>query len=80
LATFERSLRRKEMRISDHADRRSGGILRIMVCFGYLANSLVAFGVLPFADVISRVVGPLTICELRLFVAFEKDQPRGDPP
>jgi len=50
------------------------------VCFGYLANSLVAFGVLPFADVISRVVGPLTICELRLFVAFEKDQPRGDPP
>ena len=54
------------------------GVLLIIACFGYLANSLVAFGVLP-ADVVSRVVGQLTICELPiilwLLIRGAKDQP-----
>jgi len=59
------------------------GVLLLIACFGYLANSLVAFGVLPFADVVSRVVGRLTICELPiilwLLIMGAKDQPLADP-
>ena len=58
------------------------GVLLIIACFGYLANSLVAFGMLP-ADVVSRVVGQLTICELPiilwLLIRGAKDQPLGNP-
>jgi hypothetical protein len=58
------------------------GVLLIIACFGYLANSLVALGVLP-ADVVSRVVGQLTICELPiilwLLIRGAKDQPLGNP-
>jgi uncharacterized protein DUF4386 len=58
------------------------GILLIVACFGYLANSLVAFGVLP-SDVVSRVVGQLTICELPiilwLLIMGAKDQPLAAP-
>ena len=54
------------------------GVLLIMACFGYLANSLVGFGVLP-SDVASRVVGQLTICELPIILWLvtvgAKDQP-----
>jgi Domain of unknown function (DUF4386) len=57
------------------------GVLLIVACFGYLANSFVAFGVLP--HVVSRVVGQLTICELPiilwLLIRGAKDQPLGDP-
>jgi hypothetical protein len=57
------------------------GVLLIIACFGYLANSLDAFGVLP--DVVSRVIGQLTICELPiilwLLIRGAKDQPLGDP-
>ncbi|MHB8609106.1 MAG: DUF4386 domain-containing protein [Candidatus Acidiferrales bacterium] len=56
------------------------GVLLIIACFGYLTNSLVGFGVLP--DVVSRVVGRLTICELPvifwLLIRGAKDQPLGD--
>jgi hypothetical protein len=58
------------------------GVLLIIACPGYLANSLVGFGVLP-ADVFSRVVGQLTLCELPiiLWLLFmgAKDQPLADP-
>ena len=54
------------------------GLLLILACFGYLANSLVGLGVLP-SDVASRVVGQLTICELPiilwLVIVGAKDQP-----
>src|SRR5215467_7826735 len=54
------------------------GILLIIACFGYLANSLVAFGVAP-DDAITRVAGQLTICELPiifwLLIMGAKDQP-----
>ena len=57
------------------------GVLLIIACFGYLANSLVGLGVIP--DVFSRVVGPLTICELPiilwLLIIGAKDQPLSDP-
>jgi hypothetical protein len=57
------------------------GILLIIACFGYLANSLVAFGVLP--HVVSRLSGQLTICELPiifwLLIRGAKDQPLGNP-
>ena len=53
------------------------GVLLVIACFGYLANSLFAFGMLPHA--ISRVVGQLTICELPiifwLLIVGAKDQP-----
>lgn len=56
------------------------GVLLILACFGYLANSFVAFRVLP--HVVSRVLGPLTICELPiilwLLIRGAKDQPLGD--
>ncbi len=42
------------------------GVLLIIACFGYLANSLAAFGVLP--NVVSRFVGQLTICELPIIL------------
>jgi len=55
------------------------GVLLVVACFGYLANSLVGFGVLP--DVFSRVVVRLTICELPiilwLLIMGAKDQPLG---
>lgn len=58
------------------------GVLLITACFGYLANSLVAFGVLP-NDVVSRVVGQLTILELPiilwLLIMGAKDQPLSSP-
>lgn len=58
------------------------GVLLIVACFGYLANSLVGFGVLP-AGSFSRFVGQLTICELPiilwLLVLGAKDQPLADP-
>src|SRR5215469_9773462 len=43
------------------------GALLIIACFGYLTDSFVAFGLLP-ADVVSRVVGQLTICELPIIL------------
>ncbi|HKW63168.1 MAG TPA: DUF4386 domain-containing protein [Candidatus Acidoferrum sp.] len=53
------------------------GVLLVIACFGYLANSLVGFGVLPYA--FSRFVGQLTICELPiifwLLIIGAKDQP-----
>lgn len=58
------------------------GVLLIVACFGYLANSLVGFGVLP-KGVLSRVVGQLTICELPmifwLLIRGAKDQPLVNP-
>ncbi|HET8922982.1 MAG TPA: DUF4386 domain-containing protein [Candidatus Acidoferrum sp.] len=57
------------------------GVLLIIACFGYLANSFDEFGVLPHA--VSRVLGQLTICELPiilwLLIIGAKDQPLGDP-
>ena len=57
------------------------GILLIIACFGYLANSLGDFGMLP--KVVSRTVGQLTIGELPiifwLLIRGAKDQPPGDP-
>ena len=54
------------------------GVLLVIACFGYLVNSLIAFGVLP-SLVVSRVVGQLTICELPtifwLAIRGAKDQP-----
>ena len=54
------------------------GVLLIVACFGYLANSLIVFGVLP-SNVASRAVGRLTICELPiifwLLIMGAKDQP-----
>jgi hypothetical protein len=53
------------------------GVLLIIACFGYLANSIVALGLLP--HVVSRVVGQLTVCELPiifwLLIVGAKDQP-----
>ena len=43
------------------------GVLLILACFGYLANSLVGFGLLP-ADPASLVVGQLTIGELPIIL------------
>lgn len=42
------------------------GVLLIIACFGYLANTIVALGLLP--RVVSRVVGQLTICELPIIL------------
>ena len=54
------------------------GILLVMACFGYLANTLVAFDLLPDVAV-SRLIGQLTICELPiilwLLIIGAKDQP-----
>jgi hypothetical protein len=53
------------------------GVLLIVACFGYLANSISDLGLLP--KVVSRVVGQLTICELPiifwLLIVGAKDQP-----
>lgn len=53
------------------------GVLLIIACFGYLTNSIVALGLLP--QVVSRVVGQLTICELPiifwLLIMGAKDRP-----
>ena len=53
------------------------GVLLIIACFGYLANSIVSLGLLP--HVVSRTVGQLTICELPiifwLLIVGAKDQP-----
>lgn len=53
------------------------GVLLIVACFGYLANTIVALGLLP--HFVSRVVGQLTICELPiifwLLIMGAKDQP-----
>jgi hypothetical protein len=53
------------------------GVLLILACFGYLANSFAAIGVLP--QLASRVVGQLTICELPiilwLLIRGAKNQP-----
>lgn len=43
------------------------GVLLILACFGYLANTLVGFGLLP-SDLASRVVGQLTIGELPIIL------------
>lgn len=55
------------------------GVLLIIACFGYLANSIVGLGLLP--HVVSRTVGQLTICELPiifwLLIMGAKDQPLG---
>jgi hypothetical protein len=57
------------------------GVLLVIACFGYLANSLHAFGAVPGA--VSRVIGPLTICELPmmlwLLIAGANDRPLHDP-
>jgi hypothetical protein len=53
------------------------GVLLIVACFGYLANSMDGFGLL--SGVVPRVVGQLTICELPiifwLLIVGAKDQP-----
>lgn len=53
------------------------GVLLIIACFGYFANTVVALGLLP--NVVSRVVGQLTVCELPiifwLLIVGAKDQP-----
>lgn len=53
------------------------GVLLIIACFGYLANTIVDLGLLP--KVVSRVAGQLTICELPiifwLLIVGAKDQP-----
>src|SRR5262249_1877229 len=58
------------------------GVLLVIACFGYLANSLVAFGLVP-ANAVSRIVEQLTICELPiilwLLIMGAKDQPLGAP-
>jgi Domain of unknown function (DUF4386) len=58
------------------------GALLIIACFGYLANSLVAFGVLP-AHAVTRAAGELTACELPiilwLLIMGAKDRPLGSP-
>jgi len=58
------------------------GVLLNIACFGYLANSFVAFGVWP-SGAVSRAVGQLTICELPiilwLLIMGAKDQPLGAP-
>ena len=55
------------------------GVLLIIACFGYLANSIVGLGLLP--HVVSRTVGQLTICELPiilwLLIMGAKDRPLG---
>lgn len=57
------------------------GVLLIIACFGYLANSIVGLGLLP--HVVSRTVGQLTICELPiifwLLIIGAKDEPLGQP-
>ena len=57
------------------------GVLLIIACFGYLANSLDGFGVLPHG--VSSVVGQLTICELPiilwLLIMGARDQPLPTP-
>lgn len=56
------------------------GVLLIIACFGYLAHSLVGFGVLP--NIATRVFGRLTVCELPviiwLLIRGAKDQPLSD--
>lgn len=53
------------------------GVLLVIACFGYLAHSLVGFGLLP--DVVGRTVGQLMIGEapiiLWLLIMGAKDQP-----
>ena len=55
------------------------GVLLIIACFGYLANSIVGLGLLP--HIVSRTVGQLTVCELPiifwLLIIGAKDQPLG---
>jgi hypothetical protein len=55
------------------------GVLLIVACFGNLADSLVSFGVMPFADTVSSVASILTIGELPiilwLVIVGAKDQP-----
>ena len=54
------------------------GVLLIIACLGYLANSLVEFGVLP-ANAVTGAVGQLTACELPiilwLLIRGAEDQP-----
>ncbi len=54
------------------------GVLLVIACFGYLANTLDSFGLLP-SGAVSRVVEQLTICELPiilwLLIVGAKDQP-----
>lgn len=54
------------------------GVLLVIACFGYLANSLMGFGVLP-SGAVSNAVGQLTACELPiilwLLIMGAKDQP-----
>jgi hypothetical protein len=58
------------------------GVLLIVACFGYVANSLIEFSVLP-ANVFFRGVGQLTVCELPtilwLAIRGAKDQPLAEP-
>jgi len=58
------------------------GVLLMVACFGYLANSLVGFGVLQ-AGPVSRLVGQLTVCELPiilwLLIVGAKNQPLAGP-
>lgn len=58
------------------------GVLLIVACFGYLANSLIEFGMLP-ANAFFDGVGQLTACELPIIfwlaIRGAKDQPLADP-
>lgn len=55
------------------------GVLLVIACFGYLADTLDTFQLLPYASVVSRVVPLLTGCELPiilwLLIMGAKDQP-----
>jgi hypothetical protein len=55
------------------------GVLLIVACFGNLADSLVAFGVMPYADTVSSVASVLMCGELPmilwLLIVGAKDQP-----
>lgn len=57
------------------------GVLLMVACFGYLANSLIEFSVLP-ANAFFRGVGQLTVCELPIIlwlaIRGAKDQPLAD--
>ena len=55
------------------------GVLLIIACFGYLADSLVSFGVVPYPNIVSSVASILTLGELPLILWLlmvgAKDQP-----
>jgi hypothetical protein len=59
------------------------GVLLIIACFGYLADSLTSLLLPSFEDVVGRFTGFLTACELPtmfwLLIMGAKDQPLNEP-